>query len=510
MNVVWLLVLVLVLAVQTAGAADPPSHPHAARGHQAPQRDVVPRQLLVGRRLGKDNCPSGKYFKSNNGGSCTCCSTGRYQDKNRHRDSTCTFCPPGKYSGTCQANCASCGPGQYSPQESPGCTTCAAGQYHNLNVQYGCKNCPAGSYVTGHRYCYPCTAGRWTDQTGETSNDPGCKTCSAGKWSEVQGSNQDCKLCPAGKYSSIDQVNCLERAISTFGSKVTAARNSLISGSWGHVPYGCSVSAGGDWAAHWNFDKVYSWNTAAWALVGEMPEARDSTAKACRGSCSAGKWSNVMGSTTDEDCQLCPAGQFSNDTELTSPTECHPCSAGKYSTQLGLINDTQCLPCPAGKFSSAEGLDSEDKCSGSCSAGKFSSETGLTSNFQCLGECGPGKYSEETGLTSISNCSDCPKGSWSISNGMNFFLNFLCVCFFLTNILFSFLYCLFGCPRICLLHKLRNWPVHGSNRSNELQKLCHWNIYIRFDAPGSTRRTKRLLELHHWKILLRTGSSFVR
>jgi hypothetical protein len=199
------------------------------------------------------------------------------------------------------------------------------------------------------------------------------------------------------------------------------------------------VSAGGDWAAHWNFGKVYSWNTAAWALVGEMPEARDSTAKACRGSCSAGKWSNVMGSTTDEDCQLCPAGQFSNDTELTSPTECHPCSAGKYSTQLGLINDTQCLPCPAGKFSSAEGLDSEDKCSGSCSAGKFSSETGLTSNFQCLGECGPGKYSEETGLTSISNCSDCPKGSWSIWNGMNFFLNFLCVfLFFNRNSVFLF------------------------------------------------------------------------
>ena len=48
------------------------------------------------------------------------------------------------------------------------------------------------------------------------------------------------------------EATCLEKAKAEFGDKVIATRTTLISGSWSHVPAGCSVQSGGDWAAHWN------------------------------------------------------------------------------------------------------------------------------------------------------------------------------------------------------------------------------------------------------------------
>ena len=56
----------------------------------------------------------------------------------------------------------------------------------------------------------------------------------------------------------ITQENCLSSAVVLVGSdrfgrsKVTAKRPTLVVGSWMHVPVGCSVQSGGDWAAYWN------------------------------------------------------------------------------------------------------------------------------------------------------------------------------------------------------------------------------------------------------------------
>ena len=62
--------------------------------------------------------------------------------------------------------------------------------------------------------------------------------------------------------AAIDQANCLSSAVKQFGSKVAETRPLLQTGSWGHVPPGCSVESAastahgaqstGDWAAHWN------------------------------------------------------------------------------------------------------------------------------------------------------------------------------------------------------------------------------------------------------------------
>ena len=45
---------------------------------------------------------------------------------------------------------------------------------------------------------------------------------------------------------------CLEAAVAQFGDKVTSTRGGLQSGSWSHIPPGCTVQSGGDWAAHYN------------------------------------------------------------------------------------------------------------------------------------------------------------------------------------------------------------------------------------------------------------------
>lgn len=63
----------------------------------------------------------------------------------------------------------------------------------------------------------------------------------------------DCgQITTCGVDVSASEGNCLAMAIAKHGAKVTATRSSLIVGSWNHVPTGCSVASGGDWAAHYN------------------------------------------------------------------------------------------------------------------------------------------------------------------------------------------------------------------------------------------------------------------
>ena len=57
------------------------------------------------------------------------------------------------------------------------------------------------------------------------------------------------------RATSTSQGGCVAAAVHHFGDRVTAVRPglvvSLVAG-WPHLPPGCSVESGGDWAAHWN------------------------------------------------------------------------------------------------------------------------------------------------------------------------------------------------------------------------------------------------------------------
>ena len=64
--------------------------------------------------------------------------------------------------------------------------------------------CPAGTYwISGSSVCTDCSAGKWSDETG-LSSDAQCNgACSAGKWSSQTGLSSDdqCQACAAGKFS---------------------------------------------------------------------------------------------------------------------------------------------------------------------------------------------------------------------------------------------------------------------------------------------------------------------
>ena len=104
----------------------------------------------------------------------------------------------------------------------------------------------------------------------------GCSVQSGGEWSahwnDKNGKN-DGNYTKIGDISSMPnppptRSNCLDRAREEYGDKVTAKRNKLVAGNWGHVPQGCSVQSGGDWAAHWN-DKNGK-NNGGYTKIGDI------------------------------------------------------------------------------------------------------------------------------------------------------------------------------------------------------------------------------------------------
>jgi len=51
---------------------------------------------------------------------------------------------------------------------------------------------------------------------------------------------------------SVSEGECLEAARSLLPEGQGQGRRNLVAGSWNHVPAGCSLQSGGDWAAHYN------------------------------------------------------------------------------------------------------------------------------------------------------------------------------------------------------------------------------------------------------------------
>ena len=85
---------------------------------------------------------------------------------------------------------------------------------------------------------------------------PGCSVESGGDWA-AHFNKRTTSRNAHGSYtlilfSAVAEADCLEAAKTIYGSVVTAKRSTLQVGTWTHVPPGCSVESGGDWAAHFN------------------------------------------------------------------------------------------------------------------------------------------------------------------------------------------------------------------------------------------------------------------
>jgi hypothetical protein len=116
---------------------------------------------------------------------------------------------------------------------------------------------------------YGCSINKWTKSLYWNSNEKG-----------TYGDNFHSVTIQEDPSTPTTQNNCLQRAVTHFGSKVTAKRNSLQSGTWDDLPEGCSVKSGGDWAAHWN-NKNHS-NNSMYSSVLESHSKDPITKENCR------------------------------------------------------------------------------------------------------------------------------------------------------------------------------------------------------------------------------------
>jgi len=173
--------------------------------------------------LACQRCPLGSYSGLGSV-NCSNCTPG-FSDEDSNPSTTCTACPPGRYTytfgafgacpfcavGTTDADstpntaCTPCNPGYISPPNFVGpCTPCPAGT-SNINgvPASGCSPCPVGSHVpqgsSGSCALYTCANG--TTDFDSNSSTP-CIPCPSGSYTN-SSSTGACPVCPPG-FADID------------------------------------------------------------------------------------------------------------------------------------------------------------------------------------------------------------------------------------------------------------------------------------------------------------------
>ena len=134
------------------------------------------------------------------------------------------------------------------------------------------------------------------------------------------------------------------------------------------------------------------------------------TVDACT-ACSPGKYTDILGATSEEECIACPAGKYLGSSGNDEVRDCIECVAGKYSTARGATSSSTCQDCVAGKFSETAGNDVEWDCR-ECAAGKYSTVVGASDPMTCQ-TCPSGKYNLYQAAESIRECVDCEYGKFS-------------------------------------------------------------------------------------------------
>eukprot|EP00944_MAST-04C_sp_MAST-4C-sp1_P002161 g2161.t1 len=174
-----------------------------------------------------------------------------------------------------------------------------------------------------------------------------------------------------------------------------------------------------------------------------------------------GKYNNKLGRHDDTiGCQNCPPGKFGDTTGQDDEAKCKvcfmgyyceggsskvPCVKGKYSDQNGQSTSSGCkdceigyyckgrnkkLPCPAGKYNKEPRQESGLACKicteghfclgvdnhKPCPPGRYGNVNGGKNlSSSCMNICAPGKYSTIFGQRTVSNCTDCPQGTFCTS-----------------------------------------------------------------------------------------------
>ena len=161
--------------------------------------------------------------------------------------------------------------------------------------------------------------------------------------------------------------------------------------------------------------------------------------------CSAGRWLNLEGKTSDTQCYACGPGKYGTETSCfaadgtnqdSSKTyaqrdglatwsctdSCRPCPLGRYSKERGAPNINACLLCPTGQYLDQIQMTKITDCK-RCPAGRFGVLTGLISArtlsvpaHQRCQTCPAGKYNSELGSNNVGSCKSCSLGFWLDTN----------------------------------------------------------------------------------------------
>ncbi len=209
--------------------------------------------------------------------------------------------------------------------------------------------------------------------------------------------NSQCNSCSA---QVIPWVACSPTAIPTF---TPTAAPSFVCGPG--FSFDTSESGGGDKLRR----RITDDNCAMCAIGKYSLKSNSLTCSICDpnsvacGSSLAGQCKQGYGTINKGiTCIKCPAGRYSS---RPTDTMCDLCDYGKYSSVVGATSDTICTPCPVAKPDSDRGATSVNDCDVRCSAGTGSSDNGTT----CT-PCPTGKYKT---IKSNTECYLCPT-----TNGM--------------------------------------------------------------------------------------------
>jgi surface protein len=291
---------------------------------------------------------------------CESCYTGHYL-----YEQSCYACRPGTYQD--QTKCNVCEPSAFSPAGKSSC-------------EYTVDTCPVGTYASGTAYCTSCTAGKYNDETGKTS-EADCKSCAVGQYSapsEAQCENTDvcpkgtedtdgqCTPCAAGKYNDEPGQEC--EVCLPGGDLMTKKYSTVGQSSCVYTLMRCPAGT--------------------YAIM---------STQACN-NCPVGKYSEQEGKTSAEHCKACAVGKYNTKTGQNAQSACEDCESGKTSNN----NNDACLDCAAGKYSDGTCKD--------CSAGQFSERAKGSCEL-----CGVSQYSTFGASICDYTATTCPAGTYANS-----------------------------------------------------------------------------------------------
>ena len=240
------------------------------------KRQLKDSKLIhIDRRILK-SCGTGQWWEDGMfWDECHKCGAGRYQDKNRHQDTSCKACPVGYYTWhTSDWECYKCPAGFQQPKTAQ--TSLSS-----------CWSCPSGTRSNeGSQWCYGCNQG-----TQFVAKNTGCRGCSAGQYQPSWNiPSASCKPCGVGKRSSKTEQSF---------SCVDCQRGKI------------QLSSGKDFCSECENGKKYI--SAGVACVNCVP----------------GRFSERATQSIVRVCINCEVGYYS-DQPATYPFSCTSCNPGRY------------------------------------------------------------------------------------------------------------------------------------------------------------------------------------